>query len=146
MEKLAKEALEKITDRVLEIFKRDYILKYAYIDSPKMYERTMEFEKAWDFTSLKKEINRISTELWYDSSKLITFEPEKKFIHGSKYSSPPDVRDNLPAILEGKRSSLWMSVERRVKFWEAFINEMFDRGTLDKIITEEFKAVGFTKT
>lgn len=51
MEKLAGEALEDASDEVLEIFKRDYIMGYAYIDNPKEYRRTFEFKEAWDFTA-----------------------------------------------------------------------------------------------
>ncbi len=144
MEKLAGEALEDASDEVLEIFKRNYIMGYAYIDNPKQYERTFEFKEAWDFTALKKQANTILKELWYDPTKLKTFDPDR-FIHGSKYSSPNDIRDNLPAILEGKQSSLWLSVPRKGKFWEEFIQEMFSKGELDKILTKHFSKRGFVR-
>ena len=144
MEKLAGEALEDASEEVLEIFKRDYIMGYAYIDNPKEYRRTFEFKEAWDFTALKKQANTILKELWYDPTKLKTFDPDR-FIHGSKYSSPNDIRDNLPAILEGKRSSLWLSVPRKGKFWEEFIQEMFSKGELDKILTKHFSKRGFVR-
>lgn len=83
-------------------------------------------------------------ELWYDPTKLKTFDPDR-FIHGSKYSSPNDIRDNLPAILEGKQSSLWLSVPRKGKFWEEFIQEMFSKGELDKILTKHFSKRGFVR-
>jgi len=144
MEKLAGEALEDASDEVLEIFKRDYIMGYAYIDNPKEYRRTFEFKEAWNFTDLKKQANTILKELWYDPAKLKTFDPDR-FIHGSKYSSPNDIRDNLPAILEGKQSSLWLSVPRKGKFWEEFIQEMFSKGELDKILTKHFSKRGFVR-
>jgi len=144
MERLAREALEKVVEDVLEIFKRDYIMGIAYIKNPKEYTRTMEFAEAWDFTPIKSNVLSLVTELWYDPSKMKTFDPDR-FIHGSKYSSPPDVRDNLPAILEGKRSSLWISVDREKQFWQEFMVEMFGNGTLDSIITRRFKEKGFEK-
>ncbi len=144
MEKLATEALKEASEEVIEIFKTKYIMGYAYIENPKQYRRTFEFREAWEFTDLKKQANYILTELWYNSSKLKTFDPEN-FIHGSKYSSPQDVRDNLPAILEGKRSSLWLSVDRKGKFWKEFIKAMFDSGELDKILTKHFSKRGFVR-
>lgn len=144
MEKLAGEALEDASDEVLEIFKRDYIMGYAYIDDPQQYERTFEFKESWIFTDLKKQANVLLKELWYNPEKMKTFDPDR-FIHGSKYSTPNDVRDNLPAILEGKQSSLWLSVSRKGKFWDEFIQEMFSRGELDKILTKHFSKKGFVR-
>jgi hypothetical protein len=144
MEKLATEALEKVVEDVLEIFKRDYIMGMAYIKNPKEYTRTFEFSEAWDFTPIKSSLLSLVTELWYDPSKMRTFDPDR-FIHGSKYSSPPDVRDNLPAILEGKRSSLWISVDREKQFWQEFMVEMFSNGKLDSIISKRFREKGFEK-
>lgn len=147
MEQKATEALELITSEVLERFQRDYIRRYVYEShaSNKVYEPTYEFINAWNWSALKREINRISTELWYDPSKLPTFEPEN-FIHGSYYGSRPlDVRDNLPAILEGMRSSLWISISRPIKFWQQFISFMIEGGGLEKIIEKHFASKGFVK-
>lgn len=144
MEKLAGEALEDASEEVLSIFKNKYIMGYAYIENAKQYSRTFEFREAWDFTALKKQANTLFKELWYNPSEMKTFDPDR-FIHGSKYSSPPDVRDNLPAILEGKRSSLWLSVDRKGKFWQEFLKGMFDSGELNRIMTKHFSKRGFVK-
>jgi len=144
MEKLAAEALDDASDEILKIFKDKYIMGYAYIDSPKKYLRTFEFREAWDFTALKKQANTLFKELWYNPSEMKTFDPDR-YIHGSKFSSPPDVRDNLPAILEGKRSSLWLSVDRKGKFWQEFLKGMFDSGELNRIMTKHFSKRGFVK-
>ena len=137
-------ALEDITDEVLEVFLEDYIWKFAYIDDPQKYQRTNQFADAWEFTDLKRHAYTVSKELFYNEAKLTTFNP-RKFQHGSKYSSPPDVRNNLPAILEGKRSSLWISVERKVKFWERFIDDMISKGELTKIIDKHFRKIGLVR-
>src|SRR6185369_3959194 len=120
LEKEAEEALENISEVVLKIFKDKYIWKYAYIKKPKMYDRTNEFADAWEFSELKKQVKTISKYLWYNPDNVKTFDPDN-FIHGSIYSSPNDVRDNLPAILEGKQSSLWLSVSREEKFFQKFL-------------------------
>ena len=148
MQKLAEEALEGITKEVLNIFKQKYI-KGIVFDSHganKVYRRTGQFESAWNFSQIKKLINVISTELWYDSSKLTTFEPES-FVHGSRYSTPPDVRDNLQDILNksGLSSSLWLSVKRSQPYWTTFLNDMFNGGELNRIVTKHFKSKGFVK-
>lgn len=144
LEKLAGEALNDASDEVLEVFKNNYIMGYAYIDNPREYERTFEFKESWEFKDLKKEANSLLKELWYNPNNMKTFNPDK-FIHGSRYSKPNDIRDNLPSILEGKRSSLWLSVDRKGKFWEEFIKKMFDSGELEKILTKHFSKRGFIR-
>ncbi len=144
MEQATQKALEAITKEVLKLFKEEYIDKIAYIKNPQQYERTGEFREAWDFTEIKKQIMTLSTELWYDPSKLKTFNVEK-YQHGSIYSTPNDVRETLPAILEGKQSSLWLSVSRTIKFWDWFVNAMISGGQLEKIITKHFINNGFKK-
>jgi hypothetical protein len=140
----AEEALELITQEVIRIFRNDYILKYAYIDNPAEYERTNEFYDAWDWSEIKRGLKSLATELWYNPEKIQTFDAER-FIHGSVYSTPNFVGANLPAILEGKQSSLWLSVPRPVKFWEKFIEDMLDNGQLEKIISKHFLSKGFTR-
>ena len=144
LEKKVGEILEKIAKDVLEIFKEKYIWKYAYIKSPKMYDRTNEFSDAWNFTKLKKTATKLSKELWYDPSYIKTFDIDK-FQHGSKYSTPNFVGSNLPAILESKQSSLWLSVSREEKFFQKFLKDMLDGGQLEKIITRHFVSGGFRK-
>ncbi len=144
MTTLAEEALLETTEEVLKIFQNDYLLKYAYIDNPQIYERTNEFFDSWNWSEVKKTINSISMELWYNPDMIKTFNPEK-FQHGSIYSNPNFVGDNLPSILEGKQSSLWLSVHRPVKFFERFLEDMIDNGQLEKIVTRRFTAKGFSK-
>ena len=146
-EKDIEKALNKVTVEVLKIFQNEFIRKYAYYNEGKnknYYDKTgepsWEFYKAWQWTSLKKMINSLVTELWYNPAG-VEFEMSK-FKHGSKFSSPVNVSANMPAILEGKQSSLWMSVPRKGKFWELFIEEMFDGGKLEKILIQKFQEVG----
>lgn len=145
MQKNAEKAIEGAAEEILKEFQQKYIWGMAYISSPKQYERTGELSEAFHFSDLKVEATRLSTELFYDVSKMKTFDPVK-FIHGSKYSSPSDIRNNLPAILEGKRSSLWLSVDRNGKFWESFIQEAFQGGLLNRIMSKHFLSNGFRKS
>lgn len=144
LRKLAEEALDATAVEVLDIFLKKYIWKFAYIKNPKMYQRTKEFADAWEFKDLRVSAKVIAKELWYNPDKVPTFAP-KRFIHGSKYSSPTDIRKNLPAILEGKQSSLWISVNRKNKFWQVFISDMTSRGELHRIIFKNFSAKGFKR-
>ena len=147
MEKLVDEALEDASDEVIEIFKKDYILKYVYIDNPKMYQRTNDFLNAWNWTPIKKEINKISKEMWYNpgmmSSNIDLYQ------HGSVYSRPPVVIASLMEILDkaGRSSSLWLSngVDRKEPYWKKFIEDMFKGGMLDKILAKHFSKRGFVK-
>jgi len=146
MEQATKKAIQGASNEILELFQEEYLKKIAYISNPKMYQRTNEFFESWNFTDVKKLLNIISTELWYNPSKLVTFDSDN-FIHGSKYSSPPDVRDNLEKILNksGYSSSLWLSVKRSAPYWDTFIYDMFSGGQLDKIVSKHFVANGFTR-
>ena len=146
MEKLATEAVEEATKEILDIFKREYVLKYVYIDNPREYERTNEFLNSFEWTTLRKISNVIVTEMFYNPDNLPTFNADK-FQHGSRFSTPEDVRDNLMHILnkKGYSSSLWLSVYRDTPYWDEFIKDMFSGGELDKIITKHFVAKGFSK-
>jgi hypothetical protein len=141
---LAEEALDLTTEEVIRLFRNNYLKLYAYIANPQMYERTYEFYKAWQWSEVKKDVKSLATELYYNSDDVKTFDAER-FIHGSKYSKPENVSDTLPEILEGKKSSLWLSVYRPIKFWEKFLEDMLDSGQLEKILYKHFSTKGFTR-
>jgi uncharacterized phage-associated protein len=149
MEERATEALEKIAGRVLEIFKKDFVRKLVYQShgTNKVYKPTYEFEKAWQWTPLKKQVMTLSKEMYYNPIGM-TLDRDN-FIHGSNFpkSSPSDARKNLADILNksGKSSSLWVSVSRPVPYWDVFILAAFQGGMLSKIVNEEFTKVGFKR-
>jgi hypothetical protein len=155
MEEATEKALERIADRVLKKFKNDYVLKYAYIDNPKKYERTMDFLNAWDWTPLRKEFKTLSKTMWYNPGKVHpkVADPrsgdEPYFQHGSIYSRPEIVIASLMEILDkkGRSSSLWLSngVNRKEAYFQKFLEDFFDGGMLSKIVSEEFIKVGFRK-
>lgn len=137
-----RDAIESATKEILDIFKESYLKEFAYIDTPEKYERTYEFLNAWEFSEIMERTKSIVTELAFHPENMHTFNPAK-FIHGSKYSNPEDIRDILPEILEGKQSRLWISVSRPVKFWQRFISDMVKGGELEKILSRHFKQNGF---
>ena len=147
MQKLAGEALEAVADRVLTEFQRDYVAKYAYTDSPAMYQRTYDFLRAWDWTPLKKELMRLSKEMWYNPGKVDA--NIDKYQHGSIYSTPEIISASLMKILNkaGRSSSLWLSngVDRKEAYWEKFLEDFFAGGKLERIIFQEFSKRGFTR-
>jgi hypothetical protein len=138
------QALEEAATEILDLFLEKYIDKYAYIKNPQMYIRTMEFRDSWEFSDLFKTAHGVAKELFYNDANMKTFNP-KLFQHGSKYSSPNDVRKTLPSILEGKQSNLWISVNRNVKFFEKFLDDMISKGKLDKILNKYLKKRGFRR-
>lgn len=151
LESQARLALESATEELLDLFKTEYIQKYVYDGhSPnEMYhggsgKPTGEFMEAWQWTELKKVTNKLITEMWYDPSKLQY--DMGTFKHGSKYSTPKDVRKTLMDILnkDGYSSSLWLSVNRPVAYWEQFISDMFASGKLNEIIGKHLILKGFT--
>ncbi len=146
MEAKVGEALEKVADRVLERFKKDFLepLVFKSHDANKFYRRTGDFENAWNWTAMKKQAMTLSKEMWYDP-RLMEFDPND-FTHGSPWGG--DARETLMDILNrsGYSSSSSLSVKRPAPYWDVFILAAFQGGLLDKIITEEFKKVGFIKS
>jgi hypothetical protein len=154
LEKIAEEAIEATADEVLEIFRRDYILKYVYeshmpnqVYHNKTRKATFEFRDAWEWTMLKKVANTLMKELWYNPATLghdIT-----TYLHGSKYSSPEDVRENLMDILNktGRSSRLWLSstAVRPVAYWDKFLSDMVDSGKLKTILDKQFSNRGVSR-
>lgn len=142
--------MEKIIDEVLKLFKKNYIIKYIYNGHKQnvIYHAgsgrpTYEFLDAWEFTQITKQLNILSATLFYNP-KSMSFD-QTTFLHGSRYSRPNDVRNNLMDILNksGYSSSLWLSVSRSVPYWDKFIVDMFSGGELTKIINKHFKDEGF---
>lgn len=147
LEKEIEKAFEGITDEVMSLFKRDYIRKLVYEShgkNAKYYNGTRsptyQFMDSWVWSNIKKQANTLVRELYYNPDNMDFDMPT--FLHGSRYSKPNDIRNNLPAILEGKQSSLWLSVSRPQKFWEVFISDMFSGGKLENIIIKHFKSLG----
>lgn len=145
------EALEAITEEVLDLFRKEYIRKYVYNSHGSNVDYhagsgvpTYEFENAWDWTPIRRQVNSLVTELWYNPSRL-TFDADT-FKHGSIYSRPEDVRASLMDILNktGYSSSLWLSVSRDTAYWEQFLIDMFDSGKLGQIINKHVTSKGFT--
>jgi hypothetical protein len=151
VEKLAREAIESITIEVLNLFKT-YVYKHVYTShgSNAIYHDgsglpTYEFMEAWQWSEIRKQLDVISTQMWFNPGRM-DFDMDT-FKHGSKYSTPPDARASLMDILNktGYSSSLWLSVSRKVAYWDEFISDMFDRGELGKIVTRHFLSKGFQK-
>lgn len=151
---IASEILEETADEVIEIFKRDYIMRYVYeshMPNVKYHNNTRkptyEFRDSWDWTAIKKTLKTISKELWFDPSKL-SFD-ESTFLHGSKYSTPEDVRENLMDILNktGRSSRLWLSSTaiRPVAYWNKFLEDFISGGQLDRILTKNFSLRGIKR-
>jgi hypothetical protein len=155
LEMVLAEVLEQTADEVLEIFKRDYLMKYVYeshmpnvIYHENSRKPTYEFLNAWDWTGIRKTIKTLSKELFYNAGKL-SFN-EETFLHGSIYSTPEDVRASLMDILnkKGRSSSLWLSSTaiRPVAYWDKFIDDFIVGGQLDKILTKYFAINGIRKS
>lgn len=147
VESKAQIAIGKATKRILEDFKKEFIDRIVYNSHGRnaFYKPTNEFRDAWEWTEISMKANMLVTELYYNPSGM-SFNAER-FIHGSSWSKPPDVRDNLMDILNkrGLSSSANLSVSRPAAYWDIFIWSLFRGGMLSKILNEELKAVGFTK-
>lgn len=154
LETVIREVLEATADEVLEIFKRDYITKYVYeshMPNVKYHNKTRkptyEFRDAWDWTEIKKTLMTLSREMWFDPSKL-SFD-ESTFLHGSRYSTPEDVRENLMDILNktGRSSRLWLSSTaiRPIAYWNKFLDDFISGGQLERILSKHFALRGIRR-
>jgi hypothetical protein len=152
MEQKAREALDGTSKEILETFQNEYIKKFVYdshggnVDYHNKTRRpTYEFLNAWQFTEIRKQVDTLVTEMWYNPGRL-EFDMNT-FKHGSLYSSPPDVRASLMEILDkaGYSSSLWLSVSRSTPYWQQFLEDAFSGGLLERILMKHFKDKGFVR-
>jgi hypothetical protein len=150
VEQRAREAIEGASKEILEIFKKDYVQKMVYDSHGKNVRYyadtgrpTGEFKDAWEWTPIERNINSLVTELFYNP-ELMSFDASK-FLHGSKYGDPQDATGDLDVILNkaGRSSSLWLSVDRPVAYFDEFIREIFDSGEMKRILVNHFVENGF---
>ena len=150
MEKLATKAIERATDRILQKLK-DQIKKDVYTEKNDWYIRTGEFESAWMWDKIKVTGKSIVTQMFYDSSKV---HHNGNWVHGNpRKSSVESLADILNLAYNnyssGYTSSLMFGKRHfshfRRPYWENFIEKMLDGRELDRILTEEFNAVGFVR-
>ena len=151
IENQARKAIEEATEEVLDLFKEKYVQAMVYDSHEpnkdyynKSKTPTGEFKEAWLWTDIKKSANRLITTFFYNPSLLSHDAPT--FLHGSTFGSPTDAREDLAAILNktGPSSSHWISVIRPQAYFDEFIQDMFDNGDLEKILTKYFVKYGFT--
>jgi len=131
---------------------KEQIRQDVYTEKNSWYERTGEFEDAWLWSDVTKKVNALVVELSYDP-KNMRYTP-KDWIHGNPRESAVN---NLADILNlafnnykaGYTSSLKFGDKHfshfRRPYWNNFIERLFDKGELDRIITEEFSKHGFIK-
>lgn len=150
MEKLVGEALDKATVRILENLKLQ-IKKDVFTTKNDWYERTGQFEEAWEWTKIKSIGKTIVTEMFYNSSKV---KHDGKWVHGNpKQSSVENLADILNLAYNGYTSGYTSSLmfgqrmfsHFRRPYWKNFIEKMFNENELNRILAEEFKKVGFLK-
>ena len=151
IEDQARKAIEEATEEILDLFKEEYVQKMVYDShgSNTVYyngngKPTGEFKDAWLWTDISKSANKLITTFFYNPSLLSHDAPS--FLHGSTFGSPQDAREQLPDILNktGRSSSLHISVSRPQAYFDEFIQDMFDNGDLEKILTKYFVKYGFT--
>jgi hypothetical protein len=152
MQEKAMRAIEDATKEILKEFRENYIRKFVY-EGHKSNVRyhndtkkpTYQFLNAWKWTEIKRATNSLVTELFYNPD-MLGFD-SSTFLHGSIYSRPNDVRETLMDILNksGRSSSLWLSVSRNTPYWDRFLEDMFNGGKLERILTKHFKNLGFRK-
>lgn len=141
---LGAEVVNEVSEKLLKIFREEYIQKYVYDNhgENKEYDPTGQFKQAWEFTDVKPGLKEIVTELFYNWSTM-TFS-QSGYVHSSASPNwPEDVREGLADWLNRHiSSSHWFSVYRPELYWDMFIKEMVDENRIEKLFTESFAKRG----
>ena len=170
MEKVIEDSINEVSEKIYKtldnnsklrkIIKRDVYVKpknayYAYGKK----QPTYEFLDAWDWLPAKKDMGKITKELFYNWQKLSV--DEENWVHGS---FDGDARENLADILNlafnnykaGFTSDYrWPPKANNPKdpkaphfskfrqpFWENFVKNLFDEGELDRMFISAFRKRG----
>lgn len=143
-------ALERVTDRMIEklrkridedVYTNDGKNKW-YVDG--FGHPTYQFKWAWEWTTIKKSMKQITTELFYNDRK-VSYIGES-WVHGNPYQSAVET---LPDILNMAFRNYQHGTTSEKKpwkygkpYWDNFIKETIDSGWFDKTFKEEMKREG----
>lgn len=142
---IAKKVVENVSEKIVEEVKRQ-IDENVYIHGRSFYARgsgrpTYEFRESW-----KHEIEDSGSTIQgiiKQNYQMMSLDAEN-FIHGSMFYKDEDVREYLAAIInEGSAGPIfgygfWT---RPRPFWDEAM-KIFENGTIDKWIKQEFKNYG----
>jgi hypothetical protein len=145
---VASNVVYSVSGDMLQILYDD-IMKYTYEPLPNVYywngkgDPTFQFLEAFQLSGVKKNLNEIVTELFYNWENM-EYDPGT-YLHGSPFGG--DMRERLAEILNVDGTT-GFSNKMRQPYWDIFIKEMFDDGGIeklfDKYMTEEFRKIGIT--
>lgn len=152
MEKLIRNVMEESSEEILEIFKKEYIEKFAYAKGkPVMYPTTFEFRDSWIWGDIKKHADTLVMEMFNDWERMpsLSRRATPPFIHTTFTSSDTiwddDSRPHLASILDNSPiSTAFLTGNRVGGYWTKFIRAMFTSGKLKRIIDKNAKAKGIT--
>lgn len=151
LEQIIKLVIEHIAADISDRLQRQ-IETDIFTQDNQWYERTGEFENAWDWTPIRSSITEVTTELFYNSSK-VHYHP-KEWIHGNPgESAVENLADILNLAFNGYSSgytSNLMFGERhfshlRRPYWSNLMKTLFDKGDLDKMFDAELKKYGLER-
>jgi hypothetical protein len=149
MEALISDVISEVSDKCLDSL-RDHIWTDTYLEHAPMNKiyfdgsglATGEFFNSWELGAIVKSMPAITREL-FQNWESMTFNRDK-FLHGSKYSNPNDVREDLANILNRNAdpsSSLWIAVKIK-PFWDLWLNDLFVNRELDTWFKEALQTRG----
>lgn len=140
-------AIESVSKRVSKLLQKQ-IETDVFTTPNTWYERTGQFENAWEWTPLKRRVSEVVTELFYNPSGV---EWDRGWEHGNPGKSAVKT---LPDILNlagnnyspGYTSSLIFGNRHfshfRRPYWDNLIKLLFDKGELQKMLKEELESLG----
>lgn len=141
----------QVSEEVLQILRKnieEYTYKYGYWPNKEYYNETQyptyQFLNAFEFTKIKKQLNTVLTELYYDWMSM-EYDGET-WLHG--YPGE-DNRQTLADILNVDDYLGFSSHGKaRKPYWDITIDELFNGGKLEKLFDDytrfEFKKRGMT--
>lgn len=140
---VSKKILKLLQENIKEYTYNSHAPNKFYFDGNK--RPTGEFLNAWNWKPIEKNIQGVVRALYYNWQSMSVNEGAYK--HSSVSANwPIDTRMQLADYLnvDGHDSSLWISVERK-PYWEITIEDLFDKGLLNRWFDEESKKFGLIK-
>lgn len=141
LEAIARSVIEEVSEKIL-LKLQENIMKYVYMAQDNSYyyagssRPTLQFYRAWKWTGVKKIVNGIVNELYYDWQSMDYDGEEGSFLHGNIYSQLGDAREALADILnvtgntnKGVGHPFLYKITN--KYWDKTILELFDRRRIE---------------
>jgi len=150
LKQIIRNVLESVSKEILEDFKKELVEEYAYVKgSPVKYPRDYGFRDAWTWTDIKEGAKEMSMTMFNEWDKLQQPSPRGKapfiyttFAKNSRWAS--DSRPYMTHYLEEMNPSIFITGNRKGKYWSQFRQKYEKSGRLKRVIDKHAKKYGLS--